>query len=230
MIEQGGEPLGSAARALLDAAREGLAPDAAAAARVKAKVGAAAGASAGIGIAIKLGLLSVVAVVAVGGAIHVSRSRSAETPAIALPAGGSESPPPSVRPTATMAAPAEPASTDLRAAPGEPDLAIEMAPQSAARTRPVVQPSAGIDLAREVQYIDLAMTALKSDDIGAALKTIAEYERETRGAGQLAEDAAAIKVEALCRIASPAAAGNLAVFDERFPRSAQRSRLTTVCK
>lgn len=217
MIEQGGEPLGSAARALLDAAREGLAPDAAAAARVKAKVGAAAGAGAGIGIAIKLGLLSVVAIVAVGGAFYVSRSRSVETPAIALPAGGSESPPPSVRPTVVMNPPAEPST-------------IEMAPQSAARARPVVQPAAGIDLAREVQYIDLAMAALKSDDIGAALKTIKEYERETGGAGQLAEDGAAIKVEALCRLASPAAAGNLAAFDERFPRSAQRTRLTTVCK
>jgi hypothetical protein len=218
MIEQGGPQLGSAARALLDAARDGLAPDAAAAARVKAKATAAAATgAAGAGVAIKLFLMGVVAVVAVGGAVYVSRSRSPETPSIALPAGGSESPPPQVRgsaPTATVAADPAP---------------IEMAPQSAARPHVAVA-ATGADLAREVELIDMAMAALKRGDANAALDAIHTHARETRGAGQLAEDAAAIEVEALCRLHDPTTAEKLETFDAHFPRSAQRSRLGTVCK
>ena len=52
---------------------------------------------------------------------------------------------------------------------------------------------------------------------------------ETRGSGQLAEDAAAIEVEALCRLHDPSVSAKLDAFDARFPRSAQRSRLTTEC-
>lgn len=212
MIDQGGEQLGSAARALLDAAREGLGPDAAAVSRVRAKVGASAGAA--TAIAIKLGLVGVVVALAIGAGLYASRDHAAETPAIDLPSARSEVSPPVVRRSA--AAVAEP-------------TPIEMAPQSAQRARPMLHVE-GVDLAREVELIDLAMAALKSGDAAGALATVHMHARETRGAGQLAEDAAAIEVEALCRLHDPSVAAKLDSFDASFPRSAQRSRLTTVCR
>ncbi len=218
MIDQGGEQLGSAARALLDAAREGLGPDAAAVSRVRAKVGAAAGTGAATAIAIKLGIVGVVAALAIGAGLYSSRDHAAETPAIELPSARSEASPPVVRPSA--AAVAEPAP-------------IEMAPQSAQRARPVVEADgniAPVDLAREVEIIDLAMAALSRGDAAAALVAIHTHARETRGAGQLAEDAAAIEIEALCRLHDPSTAAKLDRFDASYPRSAQRSRLTTVCR
>lgn len=214
MIDQGGEQLGSAARALLDAARDGLGPDAAAVSRVRAKVGAATGAGAATALAIKLGVVGVVAVLAIGIGVRTSRDHASETPAIDLPSTRSEASPPVVRPTVVATEPAP----------------IEMAPE---RARPVVRAGEaprGVDLAREVELIDLAMASLKSGDAATALATVESHTRETRGAGQLAEDAAAIEIEALCRLHDPSVAAKLDRFDAAFPRSAQRSRLTTVCK
>lgn len=217
MIDQGGEQLGSAARALLDAARDGLGPDAAAVSRVRAKVGAATGAGAVTALAIKLGLVGVVAALAIGLGLSASRDHTAQTPAIDLPSARSETSPPVVRPTVAAAEPAP----------------IEMAP---ARARPIVreaEPSPApqsVDLAREVELLDLAMAALKSGDAATALVTVETHARETRGAGQLAEDAAAIEIEAMCRLHDPSVANKLERFDANYPRSAQRSRLTTVCR
>lgn len=212
MIDPAGEQLGSAARSLLDAAREGLGPDAAAVSRVRAKVGASVGAGAATAIAVKLGIVGVVAALAIGAGLYSARDHAAETPAIELPSARSETSPPVVRPTVAVTEPAQ----------------IEMAPQSAQRARPAVQVE-GIDLAREVALIDLAMAELKAGDAAGALAMVHTHARETRGAGQLAEDAAAIEIEALCRLHDPAVAEKLDGFDARFPRSAQRSRLTTVC-
>ena len=249
MIDQGGEQLGSAARSLLDAAREGLGPDAAAVGRVRAKVAASAGA--GAAIAIKVGLVGVVVALAIGAGLYSSRDHAAQTPAIDLPNTRNETSPPVVRPSAAidtpqraalLRSPARPGfaiDTPQRAAllrsPARPGFAIaeptpiEMAPQSAQRTRPAVH-AEGVDLAREVELIDLAMAAMNSGDAAGALATVHTHARETRGAGQLAEDAAAIEVEALCRLHDPSFAAKLDGFDANFPRSAQRSRLTTVCR
>ena len=230
MIDQGGEQLGSAARSLLDAAREGLGPDAAAVGRVRAKVAASAGA--GAAIAIKLGLVGVVVALAIGAGLYSSGDHVAQTPAIDLPNTRNETSPPVVRPSAAIDTPQRAALLRSPARPGfaiaEP-TPIEMAPQSAQRARPVVH-AEGVDLAREVELIDLAMAALKSGDAAGALATVHTHARETRGAGQLAEDAAAIEVEALCRLHDPSFAAKLDGFDANFPRSAQRSRLTTVCR
>lgn len=214
MIDQAGEQLGPAARALLDAAREGLGPDAAAIQSVRAKVGAATGAGAASALAIKLGVVGVVAALAIGIGLSVAREHAAETPAIDLPSARSEASPPVVRPTVAATEPAP----------------IEMAPT---RARPVVratEAARGIDLAREVELIDRAMAALAAGDAAAALATVETHARETRGAGQLAEDAAAIEIEALCRLHHPSVAAKLDSFDAAYPRSAQRSRLTTVCR
>ena len=219
MIDQGGEQLGSAARALLDAARDGLAPDAAAVRRVRAKVAASTGAGVAAGLAMKLGVVGVIAALAVGAGVLASRSHDVSAPAIDLPSAGSETAPPVVRPQITA--------TDRPT--------IEMAQQSAVRARPVIHTDApaaapAIDLSREVELIDRAMAALRRGDPAAALASVRVHAVETHGAGQLAEDAAAIEIEALCRLADPSVRAKLDAFDLRFPRSAQRSRLTSECK
>ena len=207
MIEQGGE-LSASARALLDAARDGLTPDAAAVRRVRDKVAAGTAAGAGVAIALKLGLLSVIAAVAVGGAVHVSRGGDSEiAPSIAVPSSGSESAPPEVQSSGVA----------------------ELAPPPAASAIALAKPDARADLAREVALIDRAMVALKTNDAREALAQVRTHARETRGAGQLAEDAAAIEIEALCRLHDTSVSAKLDAFDARFPRSAQRSRLTTEC-
>ena len=73
------------------------------------------------------------------------------------------------------------------------------------------------------------MAALRRGDPGAALRGMQDYAREARGGGQLAEDATAIEVEALCKLGDPAAPDRRAAFDARFPRSAQQARLAAAC-
>jgi hypothetical protein len=74
------------------------------------------------------------------------------------------------------------------------------------------------------------MAALRRGDPDAALRVVQEYAAEAAGGGQLNEDAAAIEIEALCKLGDPAARARRAAFDARFPRSAQRSRLEATCR
>jgi hypothetical protein len=217
--------LGPSARALLDAARPGMSPDAAAIKRMRAKVDAtvAGGTAAGF-TAAKVGLFGLVCALAIGIGIYASRAGSVDAPPrIDLPSTRSEtSAPPVVRPVAD-----------------DPGIEMDAMPMTRPRTvsprvetRPtaaIATPAARIDLAREVELIDQAMAALRGNDPAGALKSIHTHATETRGAGQLAEDAAAIEVEALCRLHDPTVATKLEAFDARFPRSAQRSRLTNSC-
>jgi hypothetical protein len=213
--------LSSSARALLDAAREGLSPDAAAISRVRGKVTAAAGGAAASALALKLGLAGVLAIVAVGAIVQHARSESpAMAPRIAIP-------------TATTEATSPPRVHDV-APPlviSDEPAPIEMAAEPMRRT-PSLTVDLPADLSREVELIDRAMKALSTNDLSRALATIKLHVAETRGNGQLAEDAAAIEIEALCRMKSPSGtvAAKLDAFDARFPRSAQRSRLSTHCQ
>jgi hypothetical protein len=259
--------LGPEARALLDAAREGLGPDAAAIQRMRAKIdasiaGGAGAAGAGAGsLAVKLGVVAVIAALAVG-AIGVivagRRGEEAIEPRIELPAARVEA---SARiPSREAAAPA--ARAEAPAGEGDAEPEIEMAPlirdQPAQPVQPPRAASAGeppqpgralapapaptsapvapapaaprrADLAREVALVDQAMAALRRGEPAAALGAVRVHAAETAGAGQLAEDAAAIEIEALCRLHDPAAGAKLAAFDARWPQSAQRSRLTARC-
>jgi hypothetical protein len=217
--------LSPSARALLDAAREGMTPDAAAIARVRGKVTAVAGGAAASALVLKLGLAGVLAAVTIGAIVSQHSGRSdapAMAPQIALPA---ESSPTRVYEVVPVEVPAE---VPVEAAP------IEMAAEPMRRTESSdvkltvdIEPA---DLAREVELIDRAMKALATNDPNRALATIKLHVAETRGKGQLAEDAAAIEIEALCRLHSPTVTAKLDAFDARFPRSAQRSRLSTHCQ
>jgi len=62
-----------------------------------------------------------------------------------------------------------------------------------------------------------------------AIEAVRVFERETAGRGQLAEEAAAIEIEALCQLRDDAATRKLDEFDHKWPSSAQRSRLTVKC-
>lgn len=266
--------LGPEARALLDAAREGLSPDPAAVRRVHARIHAATGgAAAGTALGVKLGVVAlVVAGVIVGAAVYSRRGPTAPPPidptgaVIPHPAhqvGRAPTPhlasrelagPPerSLQTAAHEAAPAprpprssdeelialEPAPrtpirrTSPRSAPGPKPAVAPAAPDSASAA-PGAAPAAGpvgISLGREVELIDQAMAALRRGDPGAALRGMHAYAREAGGGGQLAEDAAAIEVEALCTLGDPAAGDRQAAFDARFPRSAQRARLAAMCR
>jgi hypothetical protein len=75
------------------------------------------------------------------------------------------------------------------------------------------------------------MDALQRGDFSAALAAVREHAVETARHGQLAEDAAAIEIEALCRRGDRALArAKRVAFDRRWPRSAQRARLATACR
>jgi hypothetical protein len=214
--------LSPSARALLDAAREGMTPDAAAIARVRGKVTAAAGGAAASALAIKLGLAGVLAAVTIGAIVHSRSDAPANAPHITMPAVQSSAPPSERAHDVAPPAVAEPAMIEMAA---EPMRRAQATPSLTVDTEPA-------DLAREVELIDRAMKALATNDPSRALATIKLHVAETRGHGQLAEDAAAIEIEALCRLHTPSGtvAAKLEAFDARFPHSAQRSRLTTHCQ
>ena len=97
-----------------------------------------------------------------------------------------------------------------------------------ARAAPAAR--AAIELGREVELIDLAMAALRRNDAAGALRVMQEYAAEAGERGQLGQDAAAIEIEALCKLGDPAARAKRAAFDARFPHSAQRVRLAAACR
>ena len=187
--------LSEASRALLAAARQGLAPDAAAVKRVRAKV-ASGGLVAGLGA--KLLVLALIA--AAGGAALATRHHDRiDAPILDVPVAVEVS-----HVTVAVAHDEAP-----------PAPAVAVVPRPAKR---------GIELAREVALIDQATSAAP----GAALIILQTYANESRGHGQLAEDAAAIELEARCRLGEDVA-GRLAAFDARWPASAQRARVGDVC-
>jgi len=216
-------------RSLLAAAREGLAPDAEVAARIRARVGAAVGAPVGVAAAksatagsssifIKLGALAIVAgVVTFGIARHKS---SGDAPQLSLSAERDELAQPAVTSTAR-----EPA-THVGAAPtsaaplsGAPTSAVGSAPTSA---------KAPASLSREVELIDDAMTALRKHDPSTALASMRTFDRETLGRAQMAEEAAAITIEAHCGLGDDISA-RIVAFDQAWPTSAERARITAAC-
>jgi len=254
------DELGPEARALLDAARQGLSPDAAAVSRVRARIGAAtSGAAAGTAMVAKLGIVALVAGVAAGAWVYARRdATTAMAPRVEL-ASPSEAPV-----QAAMHEPPAPASADddlitIETPPAAPphrekpanDVTRAAAPARSSRDpanppggelparATIASPGGGagsgaesahgIDLAREVELLDVAMAALRRGDAAGAQKAVQRHAVETAGHGQLAEDAAAIEIEALCRLHDPSTTAKLEAFDARFPRSAQRSRLGSQC-
>lgn len=115
-------------------------------------------------------------------------------------------------------------STSRRTSGATRELAPSAEPTSA---EPVSTPEPA-SLSREVELIDLAMVSLRKNAPRAAIEAIRVFERETLGKGQMAEEAAAIEIEARCMLREDVTAA-LARFDRKWPESAQRDRLHTAC-
>ncbi|HEU4610532.1 MAG TPA: hypothetical protein VFS15_00590 [Kofleriaceae bacterium] len=241
-------------RSLLAAAREGLAPDAAVAARVRAKVAAAvaAGATGATGAAtalrapaakaattssvlLKLGAVLVTVGVVAGVAVVGNRGRTPEAPHLAVPASEPDDLRADVRvaacndvddPRVVNPAPARQATAAV------PDVAAparSSAPARDTRTADATAPAAEpASLSREVELIDLAMVSLRKNAPLAAIEAIRVFDRETLGQGQMAEEAAAIAIEAHCTLGDDVTDA-LDEFDRKWPSSAQRERLQTAC-
>ena len=228
--------LGPTSRNLVAAARNGLDPSPDVAARVRAKVALAVGGATSVA-STSAGRASVVsgklAAMIAAGALAVttwlvvrSSSPPAVPPAISTPSV-TTSDEPQVEPHFTSsvhaeAAPLAPTAVKVATVP------LIEAPVAEAPAAPVVAPVTPATLAREVALLDVAMTSLHENDPADTLATLAIYDRETLGHGQLAEDASALEIEARCRTHQPVA-DKLATFDQRWPRSVQRARITERC-
>jgi hypothetical protein len=221
------------ARALLDAAREGLAPDAAALRRVRMKVDAAVAggvAAGGSAVLAKLAIVVGVAGIVAAGVALRAPSEHAISPRLSFAPAAIEAPPPS---RAADDAPPVVTYIEMPAQSARASSAISQSPPPSpvqpAAAPTAAEPVAVIGLAREVELVDAAMAALKRGDAHAALASVRLHREETRNHGQLAEDADAIEIEALCRLHDRRVFAKLEAFDARWPESAQRSRLTTTC-
>jgi hypothetical protein len=240
--------LGPTSRNLLASARRGLDPSADVAARVRAKVAHAVGAgtiattttssgAVGLGAGKLAAIVMVVGVLA--GGFWFSHTRSATPPVVApaVPVLALDTDTPlAIRSASAQAIVAPSASPPVAAvsptvplapeAPVKP--ALVAAPTIAPPATEVATPMGPITLAREVQLVDGAIDSLRENDLPSALEILAVYEREAAGHGQLAEDAAALTIEARCRSHQPISA-QLASFDQHFPHSVQRARITASC-
>lgn len=232
--------LGPTSRNLVAAARSGLDPAPDVAARVRAKVALAVGGAASVA-STSAGRASVASgklvALIVAGAVIVTTwlvvhsasppaSPPALPPAISTPMVtiGDE---PQVEPHFTSSVHAEAAPLAPMVAKVAPVPVIEAAVAPSAPVA-VVAPVTPATLAREVALLDAAMTSLHENDPADTLATLVIYDRETLGHGQLAEDASALEIEARCRTNQPVA-DKLATFDQRWPRSVQRARITERC-
>jgi hypothetical protein len=221
---------------------------------------ATAGAAAGTALGVKLGLLGLVAAIAIGGGAYVARGPASPTPApapdLAL-ASPVEQPQRAAAREAqvsdddliTIETPlvggsysGEPRDARTQSAPRVDSRAASTASPAggsarAAATAPTATSGAslearrgGIELGREVELIDAAMAALRRGDAAGALRVMQEYAAEAGETGQLRQDAAAIEIEALCKLRDPAVRDKRAAFDARFLHSAQRARLEAACR
>ena len=246
---EGADALGSDARALIDAARAGLSPDAAAVRRVHAGVRGAVmgGALAGTALAAKLGIIAIVVTATAGAALYAWRgaargaptaveTRAPEQPAavaLAPPTSPSDAVDPDLITIETPPAPSPGRTPALRRAPVAAPARSPKAASSTAslsRSAPRSAPAPIIELGREVELVDRAMAALRRGEPDEALRVMHVYAGEAGDRGQLTQDAEAIEVEALCRLGDPGAGDRLVQFAARFPRSAQRARLAAACR
>jgi hypothetical protein len=149
-------------------------------------------------------------------------ARAPEAPRVTLP---TTSDPDEVRTEVRVGAPNDP--LPVSAPPRTRSKHAAPAPAES----PMLPPDAPVEpasLAREVELIDLAMMSLRKNAPAAAIEAIRVFERETLGHGQMAEDAAAIEIEARCKLHEDVSEA-LARFDRTWPSSAQRERIQTTC-
>jgi hypothetical protein len=236
------EPLSPRAQALLDAARDATGPDDAAIVRMRARIAAGAAGGVGVAAATKVvtagGLgggaklaLAVLAVTAVGsGAWWITRDDGPSRDRVQPPAKVAVQPSASALPAVPPAVVPPPSAPARSARPDDPPPDVANEPTAPAPRRTPPPPRAKLSLADEVALVDDAMAALRRDDAAAALAAADDHVTTFGRNGQLAEEAAAIRVEALCKLGDGRWSDALDGFDARWPRSAQRPKLSAACK
>jgi hypothetical protein len=209
-------------RALVAASRSRLAPDPATVARLHARVHtavAAGGVAAGTSAVIAKLAVVAVAAATVGTVAYVRHAPARAT-----------------APAITIATHAAAADEDVEVAPRisvverEPEPPPPAQPAAAAVPPPPVPAAPHASLARETELVDQALQALHRGDHPAVLALMHAYDVETAGHGQLAQDAAAIAVEAACRSHDPTASTRFDAFTRTWPNSAQHARLAVACQ
>jgi hypothetical protein len=241
------ERLGPESRALVDAARDGLGPDDVAVRRMRGRIATAVASGAAAGglaagahtasaaasstvaagsVAAKLAIVAVVVAGAAAGTRAVITHRATPRPAVvqlapvppvhvALP-----SPPP---PPATVV---EPIVVDSPPPPAPPRAHVRTQVAAVAPVPSVAPPS----LARETELVDAALDAVAHSRFVDAIAAIGRYRDATAGHGQLAEDADAIEIEALCRLDDARSGAAFAAFTSRWPHAHDIARLSAVCR
>ena len=223
-------------RALLADSRAQLGPDGAAIARLRMRVAAGVGKGVVGATFVKVVLLGV-AVASTGAIAYALRRAPASTAPVIDVAGSASSADEAPRVHAVeheASAPTAPDDTATRVARTDPKRTIIVEPivpaPAAAQATPPAQatPVAHVALAREIQLVDQATRALHRGDFASAAAIVHTYDLETAGTGQLAEDAAAIGIEAACGQHADVTT-QLAHFTQRWPSSAQHARITAAC-
>lgn len=220
--------LSNAARAALEAGREGLAAPAGARDQMQARVFAAAGvagppasapAPASVPLAAKLFVVGALVVGAAGVGWWLLRdnpapSRPVQAAVTAPPPAPAAAPPPRVTPI-------------VPAAPPAPAPAPAAKPPRAKTHQPSPSPAAG--LAEELRLVGAARRALVDGDPRAALAKIATYERHFAH-GELAPEAALVRIDALCAAGRVSDAdAEVDRFVDRWPDSPHRRRALRGC-
>jgi len=247
--------LGPIAKLLVESAREGLSPDDAAIARVRGRVATAvatgaaattagaASAKAAVGAATaktaagiagaKLAAIAVVASVAIGGGVVVA-TRGGGEPAHVAPVQQHVAPAPVQRPA--------PVPPPIEQPPPVPEASIPIPPPTPAKAPHVAGPKPRVvdpapepaqepaTLGRETILIDDATSSLRNGHPADTLATLAIYQRETGGHGQMVQDAESLELEALCALHAPEVPAKLAAFRQRWPKSAELARITAACR
>jgi hypothetical protein len=183
-----------------------------------AGVAAASGLQAGV----KIGLVLLVAgAAAAGGAALVSHQGTAAAPPVVRRAAPSTPPPrpaPAVRPLATA----------------EPEIELEFAPERLERPRrteprDVPQAEPPPSLSQELTLVRRARAALRLGMPDRALELLAEHARRFT-APRLAQEAAVVRIEAVCATGDRARARSLTEeFGRAWPRSPLRARVGNMC-
>jgi hypothetical protein len=110
------------------------------------------------------------------------------------------------------------------------DAPATAAPEIAPRPVMVEAPRPRATLAREVELVRAASDDVLAGHPALALAELATYSRETEGHGQLAEEAGATEVEALCTIHDPRARERFTWFATTWPASPEHDRLVALCR
>ena len=242
--------LGPESRALVDAARDGLGPDDVAVRRMRGRIATAVASGAALGglaagahsasaatatssvaagsIAAKLAVVAVVAAGAAAGTHAIVTHRA--TPHVPDVARVAPAPAPVVAPPVRVASPpveaVEPIVIDPPPPPPPPPHRVRMQVAAVAPLPSIAPPS----LARETELLDAALDAVAHSRFADAIAAIGRYRDATAGHGQLAEDADAIEVEALCRLDDARSGAAFAAFTLHWPHAHEVARLTAVCR